>query len=263
MTCELGHDRHDATVVVDVRLEGKPFHDFASFPARVARSFALEVFDYDFYQDWGKPGFCPGRDGFSHGVITQGVWESWETRLACDILDLPKRGATTVLDFGAYVGWYTVLAAMAGHDVLAFEADRETEQLLIRNVKRNGLSGVFYGGRVDASSTRLYFDAVRLLKADVEGMEFEVLDACDRMIADRTIEYLLLEISPCFRPGYDDLLLSLVARGYDVFGIPDKTHPALDRFSERPLEVVKEMPIWDPRGYVASIRQSNVLAVRR
>lgn len=262
MTCELGHERHDATVLVEVRLEGKKFHDFASFPPHAARSFELEVFDYDFYQDWGKPGFCPGRDGFSHGVIEQGVWESWETRLACEILDLP--GRSTVLDFGAHVGWYTVLAAKAGHDVLAFEADSETEDLLIKNVKRNRPEGrVYYYGRLDRYSTPVYIDGVRLLKADVEGMEFEVLDACREMIDDRTIEYLLLEVSPCFKPGYGELLQGVANRGYDLFGIPDKTHPALDRFSERPLEVVREMPIADPRAYVAAIRQSNVLAVRR
>ena len=263
MTCELGHDRHDATVLVDVHLEGKRFHDFASFPPRAARSFELEVFDYDYYQDWGKPGFCPGRDGFAHGVITQGIWESWETRLVCEILDQPKHGAETVLDFGAHVGWYTVLAAKAGFDVLAFEGDRDTEEVLRRNIKRNRLDGVFYGGKVDASSTPIYFDAVRLLKSDVEGMESEVLEACSRMIDDRTIEYLLLEVSPCFRPGYDNLLAGLIARGYNVYGIPDKTHPALDRFSERPLEVVREMPITDPFAYISAIRQSNVLAVRR
>lgn len=262
MTCELGHDRHDATVVLDIRLEGKKFHDFASFPPHAVREFELEVFDYDYYQDWGKSGFCPGRDGFNHAVITQGVWESWETRLACEVLDLP--GRSTVLDFGAHVGWYTVLAAVAGHGVIAFEGDPDTEMVLRRNVERNDLKGrVLYGGHLGKDAVSIFIDDVRLLKADVEGMEFEVLDACWGMVEKRTIEYALLEVSPCFKPGYGDLLANLIDCGYNIYGIPDKTHPALDRFSERPLEVVREMPITGPYSYVASIRQANVLAVRR
>lgn len=51
------------------------------------------------------------------------------------------RPGLTVLDIGAHLGYYTLLAARAGARVYAFEPDQRTFACLTRNVRANGFTG--------------------------------------------------------------------------------------------------------------------------
>lgn len=64
--------------------------------------------------------------------IARGSWEEHETRLFRAHL---SRGAR-VLDLGANIGWFSVLAVLAGADVDAFEPVPEIADVLERNLER-------------------------------------------------------------------------------------------------------------------------------
>jgi FkbM family methyltransferase len=73
-------------------------------------------------------------------LLLDGAWEMWITRLLEDLIE----PGMTVVDAGANVGWYTLLAAdrvgPSGR-VVAFEANPETAALLRRTVEVNGFAG--------------------------------------------------------------------------------------------------------------------------
>src|SRR5689334_11771369 len=74
-------------------------------------------------------------------IARDGVWEPFETR----IFSCMCRPGDTVLDLGANIGWYSVLAAKilggAGH-VLAFEPDATNARLLEINAAASDQHGV-------------------------------------------------------------------------------------------------------------------------
>jgi FkbM family methyltransferase len=67
------------------------------------------------------------------------IYEKAERKLFCSAL----KPSSTVLDIGANIGIYTLLAAKRGAQVFAIEADPENARMLRQNVKLNG-----FGGRV-------------------------------------------------------------------------------------------------------------------
>jgi FkbM family methyltransferase len=74
-------------------------------------------------------------------VLHSGIWEPEETRSFCERV----RPGDTVIDVGANVGWYTVLASrLVGEQgkVIAFEPDPINFAFLKRNVEANGCRNV-------------------------------------------------------------------------------------------------------------------------
>ena len=65
------------------------------------------------------------------------LFEKAERKLFCSAL----KPRSTVLDIGANIGIYTLLAAKRGAHVFAIEADPENARMLRRNVQLNGFSG--------------------------------------------------------------------------------------------------------------------------
>ena len=64
--------------------------------------------------------------------IEQGTWEDHESRLFRAHL----RPGCRVLDLGANVGWFSVLAVLAGAEVHAFEPVPAIAEIAERNVRR-------------------------------------------------------------------------------------------------------------------------------
>jgi FkbM family methyltransferase len=123
--------------------------------SRVVRKIPWAYFAYaSLYQRW-----APRHDVFvkSHGqklfvspedmgmarafLLSRGRWEELETRIFSSFL---KEGMT-IVDVGAHIGYYTLLAARLvgskGH-VFAFEPCPDNFRLLERNVKSNGHANV-------------------------------------------------------------------------------------------------------------------------
>jgi FkbM family methyltransferase len=72
----------------------------------------------------------------SHHLVTHGVWEPFETDLILGAL----RPGDVFIDCGANIGWYSVMAAVHGAEVLAFEPMPMNAQLLRGNCERNGVA---------------------------------------------------------------------------------------------------------------------------
>jgi hypothetical protein len=129
---------------------------------------------------------------------------------------LPGR---TVVDVGARVGAYTVVAARAvgrRGTVYAFEQDPDSRTLLARNVRRQRLRNVV----VLPSAAGLGAQAppldevipmpVDVVKIDMEGAEIEVLDRAERLFRRSAGAVLFVKWNP---PG-------LAAAGHDPADLP-------------------------------------------
>ena len=83
----------------------------------------------------------PDDSGISAAIINQGVWEPQETALFYALI----KPRMTVLDVGANMGYYTLIAAKlvgsAGR-AYAFEPDPENCQLIVKSVQLNGYNNV-------------------------------------------------------------------------------------------------------------------------
>ena len=83
----------------------------------------------------------PADECLTYHILEHGTWESEETRLVMDRLAPGDR----VVDVGANIGWYTVLASRAigpEGEVIAFEPDPTNFALLKKNVEANGCQNV-------------------------------------------------------------------------------------------------------------------------
>lgn len=195
--CELGHETH-ATIQVDT-VQG-PF----------------TVFDTALYMD--RPGwYCPGQDTVSQNIGIHGVWEPTDSAVIGKILAEGDR-ERWVIDFGAHVGWYTIMAAKLGYDVLAIDGDAENVRLLRANVDSHRLhhkvatrfawvNETFALPNVDCD--------IEFVKIDLESHDRHAVNACWPFI-DR-IHNMYIEISPVFRPDYPELVDRLTGAGFKAF----------------------------------------------
>lgn len=71
----------------------------------------------------------------SEHLLANGHWEPLETELILRFLG----SGSLLADCGANIGWYTVVAAAHGADVVAFEPFPINAELLRKNVRRNAL----------------------------------------------------------------------------------------------------------------------------
>lgn len=161
--------------------------------------------------------------------MASGDWERAERKV---FLEQLKR-VSLVVDVGANIGYYSVLAARSGKEVIAIEPLRENTDFLNVNLLHNGLrdvevfplalsdrSGVaeLYGAATTASMVRGWGKAVeyqrefistttfdRLLshrlnavptfiKIDVEGFEYEVLMGAEAILAQEPKPIWMVEI---------------------------------------------------------------------
>lgn len=204
--CEAGHKKHERRIV-ETQVEGQPFK--------------FEVYDWEKYKD--VIGYCTGKDDISRTLINEGYWEKEETPLVLDVL---KRGSreNIVLDFGAHIGWYTILAASLGYNVEAFEGDRENAYLTLINHNHNNIETEIKVHPMWIDETTPVQDLmpdkeVQLLKSDLEGKDHEVVRVCEKMFEQRKIHYALIEVSPVLNPEHKDLPDMIKAYGYEVIAI--------------------------------------------
>ena len=104
-----------------------------------------------------------------------------------------------VVDFGSHIGWYSTIAAAYGYEVAAVDVNAENCDLAEENLARatSAQFGVFCG-TVQESSPALDVLPIRCVKIDIEGSEEWAIKMLDASIAAKTIDTLLIEISPVF-----------------------------------------------------------------
>lgn len=217
--------------------------DVAGFPDRYQRSFQLEAPDYD--PQALQPIYGDRiRDAVTMSLQAQGVWEAHETLAAVDVL---SHHAGLVLDFGAHVGWYSILASLFGdHPVIAWEDDPEIADFLHRNLARHGVAASVQG-RIGPGGTDFIPSGhqIALVKIDLEGMDCWAVDWCADLFKSGRVAAALIEVSPIFEHdgrgpcSYVDLVGQLVSWGYWPHQIPPKGWDRLDEYREAPIETLR------------------------
>lgn len=242
--CQAGHASHE-TVLARVVLDGPTkVPDYPAFPSRLRQAFELYIYKWARYD--GFQGFCPGQDEVSRSIGLNGVWEGFETLLYLDALSKAYPG--DIYDFGAHVGWYTVLGLLTGRHVHAWEADLTHFGTLARNVSQNGLSKLFhsYGSLLPRQRHPGALGPVAFLKIDLEGMEAEACAYMDPFFQGGWIQYGLIEASPCFDgTNYPELIKRLGSYGYRFGLVPDKglSQPAMAFFEASPVNYVQSLAL--------------------
>jgi hypothetical protein len=177
---------------------------------------------YDSARYMGNPGFyCPGQDVVSDRLQVEGMWEPHDTPVIERILRAGDR-SRRVIDFGAHLGWYSVMAAKLGYGVVAIDGDSENLRLLRTNLATHGLRACVIWGWVNEHFTydpdpRSEFE---LVKIDIESHERHAVNAIWPCI-DR-VHNLYVEISPAFRDDYPALVDRLVGAGFQAFWPDDR-----------------------------------------
>lgn len=197
--CRAGHDEKHATSIV--------------FPNRVllaGKQVAFTVYDWERYMD-KHVDYCPGQDVISQAIDLRGAWERAESALFGDILNTGNRDVQVVVDFGSQIGWYSTIAAAYGYEVAAVDVNAENCDIAAINIGRAATKqfGVFCG-TVQETSPTLDVLPIRCVKIDIEGSEEWALKMLDASIAARTIDYLLIEISPVFNSSYPSIMQNLI-----------------------------------------------------
>jgi len=150
---------------------------------------------------------------------------------AAELFMRSARHGAAVIDGGAYLGFYTVLAARrvgAEGTVFAFESDPQSFEMLRRNIGENG-----FGDRVIALRDRcaslddaLGARPVDLVRLELEGGEVEALRGMRRTLASSPDPCLIVEFSPSAlgRNGTSPrtLLRELEAAGLEIYAIDDE-----------------------------------------
>lgn len=172
------------------------------------------AFAADEYRD--TEGYCMGDDDVSRTLINRGQWEPVESRLFHSAV---AQTSGAVIDFGAHVGWYTIMAARMGREVLAIEAVTEHVDLIARNAQLNGVQRnvIISQGWIDETTKQLDpVDApyVAMVKIDLEGKDMWALRSIWGLIELGKVENILCEISPVFNNTYESLIVSLMEVGY-------------------------------------------------
>lgn len=193
--CEAGHKRHQS--VQTRTIQG-----------------AFRVWNWELYR--GQAGkYCTGQDDVSQTLLRLGVWEKDETEAIAARL----APGDVFLDFGAHIGWFSVLAASRGASVHAFEGDAENLDLLRENARLHGVAErvtahlIWIDGN---ARVELPEGPLRLAKIDLEGNDDHAVRLLEPALADGRLEELVVEVSPCFNGRYPAMVELLQGYGYEV-----------------------------------------------
>ncbi len=205
--CEAGHEGHDTiTLKTDIGL--------------------MEVYNWEMYNDLaGK--YCPGQDDVSRTIINTGNWARDETKIIKRVLEkATKKKTRLVVDFGAHIGWYTIMAAQMGYDVIAFEGQPDHILLLENNIKIAGVENKVFVETtwVDEKipPARLntdggdYYKEVYFVKIDLEGNEQYAIQCLENLLKEKKIHYIFMEVSPVFNDTYPALVKKIMKYGYSA-----------------------------------------------
>lgn len=267
--CEQGHEDHSCRGC-DVVLSGPHEHipDYPPIPRRLEVAFHMNVWDWEplvpTRLDQPKR-YCPQDDIVSECVETQGVWEGYGTNLVLDLLALPRRANDVVIDMGSQIGWYTMLSTSSGYPVLAIDADATVAEMLRRTTEGQDV----LVARCGLDETTPVLEPLetchaRFVKMDVEGAEDHAVRIIEPLLDRGQVDFILMEVSPCFDDYYPDLCAHLVEdHGFTAYLVPGKNED-LDGFGTDPLAALSlayRIPDDELKSTVESWVQRDVLFV--
>lgn len=134
-------------------------------------------------------------------VLEKGIWEARETRVFLDSV----AAGDVVVDVGANVGYYTLLAAErvgAEGRVYAFEPDPVSFEILERNVRLNGFANVTAEPKAASNqngTTMLFFDdAIREDSRIYEPTSGVLADVLGRSLERKQVEVETVRLDDYF-----------------------------------------------------------------
>lgn len=197
--CQANHNEHD-TLLVDTA-HGKMY-----------------VYDYDKYK--GFNGYCTGQDDVSRTLQNTGQWERSETKIIEELLKTGNK-ENIVIDFGAHVGWFTILAAKLGYDVVAFEGEPESANTLYRNAVLNEIKNrvSIRNEWIGGLNSEISDCDVELVKCDIEGNEQHAVRMIKSLLENKRIKNIVMEISPTFNDTYPAIVEFIKSCGYKAYDI--------------------------------------------
>lgn len=200
-TCEAGHKTHDRVSIFTVVAD---------------KEISLQVYDWEKYQ--GFNGYCTGQCDVSRTLLNTGRWEASETATILSILRGGNR-AKLVIDIGAHIGWYSIIAAKLGYKVIAYEADAENCEVLGRNALLNQVPQLITINHewIGEDTIPREFPDTILAKMDIEGNEQYGVQLLSRLLEEKRADWLFLEISPVFNDSYGPLIAILENYGYRAY----------------------------------------------
>lgn len=197
--CDAGHGRHNRKVLP------------VAAPGYAGK---MTTFNAVKYRD--TYGYCMGDDDVSRTLALYGIWEPVETGMFVAALN---RSPGLVIDFGSQIGWYSMLATAAGHNVLAIEGIAEHEEMTRINCE--DCEGTLWQVQhwLNEYTPTLEIDGcppISCVKIDVEGAERYALRCVRKLLDADLVPNILMEVSPTFNDSYPALVLDLLDRGYSA-----------------------------------------------
>jgi hypothetical protein len=163
----------------------------------------------------------------SDALVEHGMWEPAQTLAMLYVFEqLPRHG---LIDCGANVGYYSMLADALGLSAIAIEEDPEIFEVLASNAqatssKRGWISISPLPMSIDGSRLPLdLYDGRLVVKIDLEGADYLALKSiCPFM---EMVDAVLIELSPIFNDTWNAAVNLLYSAGLVGALIPLKSTP--------------------------------------
>lgn len=180
------------------------------------KSFDMFVFDYDCYTKNQI-----GYDIISKDISRFNCWEPFQTEITKEIL---KTGKDIFIDIGHHLGYYSLLAAAYGNTVYSIDCNKNYIDIFKKSILLNHFNTIhMFNIYIDKKFTLNQIldknKQIKLIKCDIEGYEIEFIDSITEQLKNKTIQYMIIEISPNFRKNYPEYVLKIKNFGYKIYDI--------------------------------------------
>ncbi len=233
---------------------------------------SMTIFDYDEAKKRGLDGLSGGvadaLDIISKSLDYYQNWEPYQTEITKEIL---KNGNNIFIDIGSHLGYYSLLASVYNNNVISIEKNTNFIKLFKKTISDNKIQNIdIWEKFVDNTFSLKPFvnidSHIKLLKCSIEGFEIEVIDSILERLKQKTIENLILEISPTVRDNYPEYIMKLKELGYFVYDLGLCSQRKLDNSTTlKSLKMINIENVEDMRKYVNNLpdklkpKQSNFL----
>lgn len=221
------------------------------------------VYDYEFYKNNTNN---LGYDIISKDIIQDNCWEPFQTEITKEIL---KDGNHIFIDIGHHLGYYSLLASVFNNQVYSFDCNHEYIDIFSKSIEINNITNIKTINKMVNTNFNLnnFIDKnkfIKLIKCDIEGNEIEFIDSIFERLNSRTIEYLILEISPKFRNNYPEYVLKIKNKGYRIYDIglsPPRKLNSNFKLSDLSKYIIEYNTLDDMTKYINNLpsKQTNFL----
>ena len=185
---------------------------------------SMHIFDYDYhYKNINNENLKRvGLDIISKCIEGHdNCWEPYQTEITKEIL---KDGNNIFIDIGCHLGYYSLLASTLNNFVYSIDISEPTVNLFLKSINQNSFSNITFHKKLVNEQFNLNEivsgeSYIKLIKCDIEGNEIEFVEVIFERLKKKSIEFLILEISPKIRNNYPECVLKIKNLGYDVYDI--------------------------------------------